>query len=136
MIEEARGLWERSKMHEKYSLKNNERWKNATSDPGAPPKEDFFGPISSDPNCMKLAPDVKVTFVGNEEQVIEMEEVLRNSTFLGLNAKSRHYFYKRKRQVPVLFQICNKNAAFLIDLVALANNAVLDKVLTSLFENE
>ena len=52
----------------------------------------MFGPISIDPKCMKLAPEVKVTFVGNEEEVVNMEKVLRDSDFLGMYVKSRPNF--------------------------------------------
>ena len=47
----------------------------------------MFGPISNDPKCMKLDPHVIVTFVENEEQVLEMEKVLQDSDFIGLNTK-------------------------------------------------
>ena len=43
---------------------------------------------------------------------------------------------KRDKNRPALLQIGNKKAAFLIDLIALEKNAVLDKTLTSLFTNE
>ena len=88
-IEEAKGFWERNKHNLKAVSTNilkNERWYNPINDPGAPPK-DVFGPISTDPKCMKLDPHVKVAFVGNEEQVLEMEKVLQDSDFIGLNTK-------------------------------------------------
>jgi len=43
---------------------------------------------------------------------------------------------KFSKSVPALFQISGKKKAFLVDLIALANNPVLDHVLTDLFSDK
>jgi len=120
------------KINGRYSkILKSEKWINAT--PVALPK-DIFGPLDS--HCMKLASTVKVSFVANQMQVTHMEKALRDSDFIGVNSQCRPAITKRDILRPALFQIANRKEAFLIDLIALANNDVLDKVLISLFSNK
>ena len=65
-----------------------------------------------------------------------MEMVLRNSNYIGMGVEWRPTITKRDKNRPALLQIGNKKAAFLIDLIALEKNAVLEKTLSSLFTNE
>lgn len=104
-------------------------------DPSAAP-QDFFGPVTKDPKCMKLEKNVTVAFVDSEAKVTDMEQALMDSDFIGMDAEWRPSISRKDAERPALFQIGNRKAAFLIDLVVLANNAVLDRVLTALFTND
>ena len=132
-IVEAKGVWERSQLEGmEFDFANH---KSDMKDPGAPP-QDSFGPVSVDPRCMRLPAEVKVTFVDTEETCLEMREVLLASDFIGMDAEWRPAISRRDKERPALFQIANRHAAFLIDLIALADNPVLDEVLSALFTCE
>ena len=65
-----------------------------------------------------------------------MEKVLRDSTFIGMASEWRPLITKRDTNRPALLQIGNKEAVFLIDLIALEKNTELDYTLYSLFTND
>lgn len=62
-----------------------------------------------------------------------MLEELLDSEYIGVDSEWRPTMTKFDPMRPALLQICNEKRAFLIDLVALANNFVLDKTLSAIF---
>ena len=86
--------------------------------------------------CICLPSDLKVEFVGEEWAVEAMRVELLDSPLIGVDSEWRPQLCKFDRMRPALFQISNKRVAYLIDLITLANNDVLDKALAQIFRSD
>jgi hypothetical protein len=76
---------------------------------------------------------VKVNFVATEEDALNMAMRLVNSDFIGVDSEWRPAIAKQDKSKPALLQLSNRKEAFLVDLVSLLDNPVLDKVLSDIF---
>ena len=72
---------------------------------------------------------VKVNFVGSEDDLGGLAELI-GAEMIGMDSEWRPPISPYDVMRPGLLQLSNDKAAYLIDLVALANNAGLDEVLT------
>ena len=96
---------------------------------------DKFAPTSVNP-CMKLPEHVKIHFVAYERDISFMVQELKDSPLIGIDSEWKPQLCKWDRLRPALLQISNLNTAFLVDLVSLANNPMLDNALCSIFRSE
>lgn len=55
---------------------------------------------------------------------------------IGIDSEWKPQLCKWDRMRPALLQVSNLNAAYLIDLVSLANNSTLDNALCSIFRSD
>lgn len=69
------------------------------------------------------------------EQQVELLKNLQGERFVGVDSEWRPALVKFNKSVPALLQISGKTQAFLVDLIALANNRRLDEVLSAIFKD-
>lgn len=81
---------------------------------------------------MHLPEGITVTMVSNEDEVDQLR-ALKEEKFIGVDSEWRPALVKFNKSVPALFQISGRKNAFLVDLITLANNPKLDRVLTEVF---
>ena len=96
-----------------------------SQDPKAP--DDTWGPRR--PDCLTLDEAVVTKFLDDEAGVDSMKEALLGSKLLGI--KSRGYLFE-----PALLCIGNATHVFLIDMLKLRDNEVLDKALAEILAHD
>lgn len=82
-----------------------------------------------------LPEDVKVEWIGNEEEVHKLT-VLSGEPMLGIDVEWIPSILDFQITKPAIFQISGAKTVFLIDLAALSSSGVLNAAMTSLFSNE
>ena len=97
---------------------------------------DEFEPLSSPiEDYIKLPENVKVEWIGTEEDVPKLKELL-NEPFIGMDSEWRPELSQYHRTRPSLFQISGRKTVFLIDLISLQRSDKLDQMLSEVFKNE
>jgi hypothetical protein len=86
--------------------------------------------------CITLPKEVTVDFVCEEWEVQAMLDELLDSKLIGVDSEWRPQLCKFDKMRPALFQISNARKAYLIDMITLANNDVLDKALAAIFRSD
>ena len=94
---------------------------------------DQFGPVSEG-QCLKLPSHVQVKFIGNQADCQQLRSLI-GKPIIGMDSEWRPTMTKFDNMRPALLQLSDENTAYLIDLVALAANHVLDEILTQIFTN-
>jgi len=92
---------------------------------------DAFGPMEK--TKMTLPKGFNVTFIGSEAEIPAMLKGLLDSDYIGMDAEWRPCIAKTDSSSTALFQLSNRKGPFLVDLIALADNMVLDEALCQLF---
>ena len=139
LLNKILGVWNRNNLKD---FPNNSQFvsynmENLSSMQYNPDLEEFapklgFQPLTPGKSVMKLPADVKVTFVGSDEDVPELEK-LKDSPLIGLDAEWRPAMTQFDSQRVGLFQISDHKNAYLIDMIALAASKKLDETLSALF---
>ena len=96
--------------------------------------KDRFGPITDGENILKLPLGLKVTFIGNHDQIALLKS-LDMSPLVGLDAESQIPFSPFCNSDPQIFQISDTENAFIVDMAALGQDSYLDEVLFELFSS-
>lgn len=97
---------------------------------------DEFEPLSRPAEeYLKLPDHVKVEWIGTEEDVPKLKELL-SEPLIGIDSEWRPELSQYHRTRPSLLQISGKKIAFLIDLISLQRSESLDKTLSEVFSNE
>jgi len=103
---------------------------NANHDPLP---NDSFGPINS--NCLKVSPSINVHFVDTEDKVSLLDRLV-GAPMIGMDSEWRPSIKPFTEQRLAIFQVSSETDAFIIDLIALANNHILDAKLIEIFTDE
>lgn len=97
---------------------------------------DAFEPLSKPAeDYIKLPDNVKVEWIGNEQDVPKLEILLQDE-LVGVDSEWRPQLTQYHKTKPSLFQISGANNAFLIDLVSLQKSKLLDDTLSKIFSNQ
>ena len=142
---EAKGVFDRSKLKpeevNKLSKSNDvgdqlKAFKYDRSKDFKAPK-DLFEPLSSPPNdYLRLPTNIRFEFIDNEQKIKELEE-LKGQRFIGVDAEWRPQVHRwQTNKGPATLQIAGKDEAYIIDMIKLGKSSKLDKMLTSLFQQE
>lgn len=89
---------------------------------------DKFGPIADGP-CLQLPNHCQVRFISSVHDV-QLLKSLIGKEMVGMDSEWRPTMTKFDNMRPALLQLSDENNAYLIDLVSLASNPVLDDVLS------
>ena len=81
---------------------------------------DKFAPCG-DGTSLHLPADVTVKFIGTEADCVHLRTLI-GKPFVGMDSEWRPTMTKFDLMRPALLQLSDETTAFLIDLVALANN--------------
>ena len=92
---------------------------------------DQFGPVSKEPS-LRLPAHVEVKFIGNEREAQHLRKLI-GKPIVGMDSEWRPTMTKFDSMRPALLQLSDENTAYLVDLVALAANPLLDNILTEIF---
>jgi len=135
-FQKAAGVWHRHNlMQYQYSSQGLQReMANIIYDPDQdflPP--DRFAPLAETP-ALRLPEDLVLHFISTEEDV-ELLKKLNGKPMIGMDSEWRPTMTKFDNMRPALLQLADETDGYLIDLVALASNPVLDEVLTAIFTN-
>ena len=93
---------------------------------------DAFAPIKTDNNTLRMPKKIKVHFIGKEEDIGMLNELV-GSSMIGMDSEWRPPISPYDKQRPGLLQLSNDKTTYLIDLVALSNNKLLDEMLANVF---
>lgn len=97
---------------------------------------DVFSTLSKPTDeYFKLPEDIRVTFIGTDEEV-KLCEPLLHSSCLGVDCEWRPNIVKEIKSGVALLQIGDLKDIFLIDMIALRESEVLDELLCRVFSND
>ena len=98
-----------------------------------PQTGDTYGPVTQ--GALKMADTVTVHFIGSEADVPLLDK-LAGASMIGMDSEWRPNVKPFTEQRLAIFQISSKTDAYVIDLITMANNPVLDVKLTEIFTDE
>lgn len=96
---------------------------------------DEFEPMSRPiENYISMPADVKVEWIGTEDDVPKLKELL-DEPLIGVDSEWRPELSQYHKTRPSVFQISGKKTSFLIDLMALQRSENLDQMMSEVFKN-
>ena len=96
-----------------------------------PQPQDFFGPIKTK-NTIVLPKEVQMHFIGEPKDLSVLAQLI-GAPMVGMDSEWRPVISPFDPMRPALLQLSSEKEAYLIDLISLAGNKELDKILTKVF---
>ena len=86
-------------------------------------------------NCLKVSPSINLHFIDSEAKVSLLDRLV-GAPMIGMDSEWRPSIKPFTKQRLAIFQLSSETDAYIIDLIALANNQILDAKLTEIFTDE
>lgn len=94
---------------------------------------DHFGPIGK--GCLTIPDDANLHFIGSEADIPLLDRLI-GVPLIGMDSEWRPTVRPFVEQRLAIFQLSSETDSYVIDLVNLVNNQVLDQKLTEIFTDE
>lgn len=95
---------------------------------------DIFGPLSQTGECFELPADLRVEWIGTEDDIHRLDLLLAEK-IIGVDCEWRPAFSKFDFTPPSILQLGGNEVVFIVDMLSLSKSSALDNKLTEIFTN-